>query len=115
MNELIGGSHIKPFVKGSSKPKEETTLNSRVAEMITLDLIFKEESKTVDIKKISHKNIYKTKKGKFRVPSEEVFNYSFEGQAEVFDGVNSSIRTITGYFNTEDEKTIDMYNVIQIS
>lgn len=118
---IVGGKIEKPFVKGSSKPKLELTLEMLVAENITTELSFKDGSKAVEVVEVKVLIIYPITKGEY-LPSRDgiMYHYKFEGNAQLAIKVpdrleaDSTTKTINGYFNIEDEKSIEMYNVIQI-
>ena len=105
--------------KDSTKPEEEESLESKLWSMITADFVFKDGSKKLDIHDVSVKNIYRIYHANIIVQTQEKFNYVFEGFVEIGiiapNGVTYQCKNIKGYFQSEDDKTIDrIFNEIQI-
>jgi hypothetical protein len=113
----IVGEHEKPFVKGSSKPKVEETLETKLCSMITPKLIYKKGNKVLDVVEIRLGRNVKCKP--IDIPNIE-YNFEFEGDAEIgneaSDGISYTQYGIRGYFLSDDEKEIKSFcNVIQIT
>ncbi len=124
MANVVGGVTMRPSAKGTSKPEEEPNLESLVRAKITSDLIFKDGNKKVDVVKIEKVNYLLIKKGEYLVPSIKdnsqllKYDYALEGDAQIEINhvhVHSiSPKRIKGLFNIDDEKEIDLYEIIQI-
>lgn len=117
MTGKIVGEQGKPFVKGSSKPEVEETLETKLRPMITPELTYKEGSRIMDVEKIEIKGNIKYKP--IDNPHEE-YNYEFIGDAEIGnktpDGTFYTLHSFRGYFQSDDDREIQrLYNEIQIT
>lgn len=123
MTGKILGEQEKPFVKGSSKPNVEETLETKLRSMInshSSQLIFKDGGKIMDVVDIQICVIKNPKKGDYRANTTEVFNYEFSGDAQIgikaSGGIQYQIKRIKGYFQSDDSKEIKrLFNEIQIT
>ncbi len=120
MAYFIDGGEEKPFVKGSSKPKVEETLETKLYSMINSELIYKDGSKVLDVVDVSDIIICRVKKSDYIVHTKEKFNYEFEGMVSLSFKQNEILCTypknIKGYFQSDDDKEIQrMFNEIQVT
>ncbi len=118
MKEFVGRLQESSIVKDSSKPKEVQTLESLVAKKITPKLVFIKGCNTMEVVEISDKNVHNIKKGDYVVLPDVKFNHSFECDAKITvkatDGEITTSKTISGYFQLDDESTITLHNIILI-
>ncbi|MBO7120145.1 MAG: hypothetical protein J6W03_07500 [Bacteroidaceae bacterium] len=117
MADKIVGEPDRPFVKGSSKPKEEEVLETKLRSMITSNLIFKEGNNVLNVVDIKLKEYLKHKR--IDGPRGD-YNYEFEGDADIGikvpNGVSYTLHSFRGYFLSDDEKEINsLFDEIQIT
>ena len=123
MTGKIVGEQEKPYVKGSSKPDVEETLETKLSSMIKSrisQLVFKNGRKIMDVVDIQRCVIRNKKKGDFRTITTEVFNYDFSGDAQIGikapEGTQYLSMNIKGYFQSDDDMEIKrLFNDIQIT
>jgi len=105
------------FVKGSSKPKDEKTLQMLVREKITPHLVFRRGSIAVNVSKITDINI-SLKEGQFLDHNRESWNYCYRGDAEIEETKDddrfSQKMSIFGYAQITDKKVVQISNVVYI-
>ena len=100
----IVGEQEKPFVKGSSKPNVEETLETKLRSMISShlsQLVFKDGGKILDVADIQICVIRNPKNGKYKTHTTEEFNYEFSGDAQI--GIKAPEGT---QFNLKGSKAI---------
>ena len=119
MAGYLYGEKEMPFVKGSSRPKNEVdTLESKLFSLITTQLVFKDGSKVLDVTAVSQiKNVI-IRKGDYLLSTNESFNHEFNCDVQlcikVENGFNTEPKRIRGYFQSDDEKEINIFNEVQI-
>lgn len=123
MSCFIDGREEMPFIKGSSKPKEDDMLDNQLTSMINSQnvshYVFKNGGKDVIVTDVKVCGFWNIKKGDYLVCTKEKYNYAFEGTVQLSyskeDLVITCPRTIKGYFLSTDDKEIQMiFKEIQI-
>ena len=114
MTHIVGEhDETEPIRIGSSRPKLEETLEQKIAKRITPELIFKFNSKRLDVAKISDKNILHTRL--FEKTPKQEWNCEYEGEARIYvsaeNGITSEVRKIKGYVLIEDNEIIKMSEI----
>lgn len=118
MANCVGEKRDGEFVKGSSKPCFEETLEDKLRKLITQKNLFKFNGKILNVVKISEIQIESVKPGDFMY-GQERFSHEFDGYARIHldeqNGVSSNIMRIRGYAVVDDNGTPSISNIINIA
>lgn len=114
MASFINGEQ-KEFVKGSSKPKQNENLESKLRSKIKSCTFNMKGGKELNIASITYLNLI------FRDcldRSQEMYNYEFEADVsidfKVENGIRSECKKIRGYFLSDGNEIQKLSNNIQI-
>lgn len=112
MSCFINGKEEKPFRIGSSKPKEDETLEKKLSSMINSQFVFKDGGKELKVTDVKVCGGFSIKKCDYFVHTQEKLNYAFESTIQLSFLkeylVITCPRKITGYFLSIDDKEIQM-------
>ena len=111
MASFINGEE-REFVKGSSKPKQDETLESKLRSKIKSCPFLTEERNVASI------TYLKLIPGEYFDQKNEKYNYKFEADASIDFKVENDVRSdnkkIRGYFLSEDKEIQKLSDDIQI-
>lgn len=114
----VSSDYEKEYVKGSSKPDGEPSLKHIIAKKITSQMVYRKGSEILDVAEIDEININNTDKGEYILSKEEVFDFIFEGDAQI--GIRNSseiiyhFRKIRGYYKIGEGENIILYHDILV-
>lgn len=117
MINTVGEKREGEFVRGSSKPYVEETLNNKVRKLITEKCQFKYNGRVLEISQISEIQIESTVTGDFICDGKH-YNLQFDGQARIHiseqGGESSCVMKVKGLATVSDGESLAISNVINL-
>lgn len=108
----------KPFIKGSSLPQREVTLEEKIRKRITPACVFKKRGYAIPVSKVEHVSKLKLEKGEYLCGDKQKWNTFFEGSAEISipdeNDIASFPKKIKGYANVDDNDDVEVISEISI-
>jgi hypothetical protein len=109
---------MSDFVNGSSKPKQEESLESRIKKQINHQKKFMSGSKELEVTKISSLTITSVQEGKYLDQFKNKWNLEYYGNARISvktgDDISSDLHDIRGFANIFDNNDIIISDLINV-
>ncbi len=106
------------FIKGSSLPQREETLNDSIRKRINPERVFKKGGLVIPVSEVENVSILKLKEGDFLCGDNQKWNTFFEGSATISipdeNGTVSCLKKLKGYANVDDNDDVEGISDISI-